>query len=451
MIDVGRNDPCPCGSGKKYKKCCLLKAGVASGAYTDAERMSAQVALGRFSRRHEFDDGGATAEAWFGDSALDIVSEDDPEVMEQGDAFFHDWFTLDFRLASGQTLVDVFLEREGELLRWGERQYLERARLTHLRLYEVLDVRLDDGFDLLDLWADERVRVQERLATHQVVQWNVLGARVMPGPTGVPVIDGQPYLYPARAKDALMKELRGLHRKLRKDVADDVEFFKSVGSLFFLWWIDHVVAVPPVEVHTAEGDEIVFARAVFDIRDREVLERALAACPDLHQQRDGSYAWHEATGKKQSRRSLGVFVPDKKRVVFETTSKPRATRGRAFLEALAGEAVRYRVTRFESAQAAMDRLPADPRPAASEIPPEVQAEIVGAYYEEHYRGWVNTPLPALRGRTPRDAARSKTARPRVIALLKDMESHAARERLEGRPAYDFGWMWGELGLERPSH
>ena len=24
---VGRNDLCPCGSGKKYKKCCLLKSG----------------------------------------------------------------------------------------------------------------------------------------------------------------------------------------------------------------------------------------------------------------------------------------------------------------------------------------------------------------------------------------------------------------------------------------
>jgi uncharacterized protein YecA (UPF0149 family) len=22
---VGRNDPCPCGSGKKYKKCCMSK------------------------------------------------------------------------------------------------------------------------------------------------------------------------------------------------------------------------------------------------------------------------------------------------------------------------------------------------------------------------------------------------------------------------------------------
>ena len=22
FANVGRNDPCPCGSGKKYKKCC---------------------------------------------------------------------------------------------------------------------------------------------------------------------------------------------------------------------------------------------------------------------------------------------------------------------------------------------------------------------------------------------------------------------------------------------
>jgi uncharacterized protein YecA (UPF0149 family) len=22
QVRVGRNDPCPCGSGKKYKKCC---------------------------------------------------------------------------------------------------------------------------------------------------------------------------------------------------------------------------------------------------------------------------------------------------------------------------------------------------------------------------------------------------------------------------------------------
>ncbi len=31
-LKVGRNDPCPCGSGKKYKKCCLGKADVHDAA-----------------------------------------------------------------------------------------------------------------------------------------------------------------------------------------------------------------------------------------------------------------------------------------------------------------------------------------------------------------------------------------------------------------------------------
>ena len=25
MSKIGRNDPCPCGSGKKYKQCCINK------------------------------------------------------------------------------------------------------------------------------------------------------------------------------------------------------------------------------------------------------------------------------------------------------------------------------------------------------------------------------------------------------------------------------------------
>ena len=30
-IKIGPNDPCPCGSGKKYKKCCYLKDKAAQG------------------------------------------------------------------------------------------------------------------------------------------------------------------------------------------------------------------------------------------------------------------------------------------------------------------------------------------------------------------------------------------------------------------------------------
>jgi hypothetical protein len=43
----------------------------------------------------------------------------------------------------------------------------------------------------------------------------------------------------------------------------------------------------------------------------------------------------------------------------------------------------------------------------------------------------------------------KPGRPRDVALRKDTESRSARQRLDGHLAYDFGWMWGELGLDRP--
>ena len=33
MTKAGRNDPCPCGSGRKYKKCCELK-GTRRTSYT---------------------------------------------------------------------------------------------------------------------------------------------------------------------------------------------------------------------------------------------------------------------------------------------------------------------------------------------------------------------------------------------------------------------------------
>ena len=34
-MKTGRNDPCPCGSGKKYKHCCLLSASVANDEFED--------------------------------------------------------------------------------------------------------------------------------------------------------------------------------------------------------------------------------------------------------------------------------------------------------------------------------------------------------------------------------------------------------------------------------
>src|SRR3972149_10668940 len=38
MNRAGRNDPCPCGSGKKYKRCCLQRVeAAAAGVHTVAK------------------------------------------------------------------------------------------------------------------------------------------------------------------------------------------------------------------------------------------------------------------------------------------------------------------------------------------------------------------------------------------------------------------------------
>jgi hypothetical protein len=58
-------------------------------------------------------------------------------------------------------------------------------------------------------------------------------------------------------------------------------------------------------------------------------------------------------------------------------------------------------------------------------------------------------LPALSGKTPRDAAILEASRPRVIDLLKDFENSEARHPSSSAGPYDFTWLWKELGLERP--
>jgi len=86
----------------------------------------------------------------------------------------------------------------------------------------------------------------------------------------------------------------------------------------------------------------------------------------------------------------------------------------------------------------MKRTKAEVRnqPAADAIPFEVQEQVLGDVKDHHYRKWLDEPLPALRGRTPREAVRLKTWRPRVADLLKDLEVAEARAGQRGQPRYD---------------
>jgi hypothetical protein len=451
-MTVGRNDLCPCGSGKKFKRCCLGRDGAAARPFTETDRDSALAALARFAERGEFEADRETAALAFWADRLDGHRPDEvPAAQKESDYAFTMWFGLDYPLARGGTVADGFMAREGGRLLPGEREYLRRMQPTSLRLYEVVEVRPDEGLTLLDCWTDERRWVRERLGTRQLVRWDVLATRLMPGADGDPVIDGATHLYPAADKEEVLKALRRAHRAFRRRFpgADLAAFFKHAGPVFHHLWLDLVALRPLPRLVTAEGDPVLLARAVFDVADREGLRAALAGHPELDEDEEGRYAWRAPEDVNGFRRSLGTFVLEGDRLAFEAMSLARAERGRRLLEGVAGDAVRYRATRCQDIRQALSETPAPREPRPPEIPPEVEAQLAFEFYDRHYRTWPDTPVPALGNRTPREAARLDAIRPRLVALLKDFEARAERQRREGRPAYDFAWLWGELGLARP--
>jgi hypothetical protein len=173
-------------------------------------------------------------------------------------------------------------------------------RLSHIRPYEVIRVRPDEGLDLRDLWTRKVIQVRECLATRDLVPWGVLLARLVLGPAGVPVIDGQAVALPATEAEPLMKGLKREHREFRRRMpdADLLVFFKRIGMVFHHVWLDTVALRPMPTVVTAEGDEIVIARVSFDVLDGATVSAALARHPELVEQDDGSYV--ARTGERRA-------------------------------------------------------------------------------------------------------------------------------------------------------
>jgi hypothetical protein len=453
LTPTGRNAPCPCGSGRRFKHCCLAKQQTVTTAYTGQDRRSAFAKLVRFSERAEFAEDIRLADILFRGGRYDFATaaqREELEADEQSRLAFLEWFLLDHDLfGEDGTIAERFLAARGADLSAAERTLLERLSASCLRPYQVAEVRPDEGLGLRDLWTDDVIQVRERLATRQLVRWDILAVRVVPGPDGGLVLEGVPHLYPPEARDDILAELRRIHRRHRRHSAadDPAVFFKRIGMVFHHLWLDHVALRAMPTVVTAEGDPLAPTKTVFDIAHQARVSAALEGHPALERQDDGSFTWLQPT--ESYARILGTITIGAGRLTVEAMSESRADHGRQFIEQLLGDAVRFRVTSSENFEHTLAVRSRDEPELASTLPPELEQEVLAQFYDQHYRTWPDVPLPALGGRTPRKAAKLKTVRPKLEAVLRQLENRTERDRLAGRPAADLAWLWSELGLERP--
>jgi hypothetical protein len=218
MTEPGRNDPCPCGSGKKYKKCCLPKSCSPIGIEESIRSRLVKEVLA-FSKRyynHTFNE----AYWYYWD---DFVPEEylDTEALQWADINFCEWFVFDWRPdeKDQKTLVELYMEKK-ERLTPDEISVLNKMKDAVLNLYEVQEVFLDKGLVLKDLLLGGEYKVKERLATRNLKKWDIFAARLL-YIDGNYIISGSSYPYPIRDKVDMIKHLKECFNKHKKTRPSD--------------------------------------------------------------------------------------------------------------------------------------------------------------------------------------------------------------------------------------
>jgi hypothetical protein len=239
MAKVGPNELCPCGSGRKFKKCCGDPRAI--DRYTRDERKAAFTRLTDYIEVFARDDAERASEVFWGEFAS-RADELPPERDELFDDIEQLWLMFDHAGAGG-AMVDRFLA--GAQLGDGERAFLAALRRSSMRVYEVVAARPGQSLALRDAIEGGEVTVNERQASRTIARGAYLAARVVPrGPSGGPEIEaGLLHLAPM-VRDPLLARIRDERaRFVDQHRGDDVTaFYKGLPPLFHEVWVGTMLA-----------------------------------------------------------------------------------------------------------------------------------------------------------------------------------------------------------------
>lgn len=80
------------------------------------------------------------------------------------------------------------------------------------------------------------------------------------------------------------------------------------------------------------------------------------------------------------------------------------------------------------------------------ISARIAQQITEAILDEYYDRWIDKPVPALGGKTPREACLTAEGRARLEEMFHELELVETRRELNGEPSYDLQKVRRKLGL-----
>jgi hypothetical protein len=445
---VGRNEPCPCGSGKKYKKCCLhrdesarlqdrKRAGVHDlderlvqhlRAYA-AERYGAKwkAATGRFARAA----GGA-----------------EPLLVQLAAP----WSVYVAQI-EGERAVDRFLEEEGGMLSPEEHAWLKAQQGAALSVWEVTACEPGVSVTARDLLSGESRRILEVRGSRALVARDAVLARVADYDGASYFCGIHPRLLPPHAAALVTAQVR---RRAPRTPSPAALGEEALGLAMLRHWAkavreEEAAAAARKKLVNTDGEAFVMTTDHFelDATAHAEIRARLTHIEGVEHEEDGEegvrftiFKQGNAVHAQWDNTVMAHLTLGSNRLRLETNSVERADRLRARIEAGCGALLRHRLREhadpLSSARSDRESTPLpEPPPEALEALRELKAR--------HYASWSDTPLPALGGKTPRQAARTRRGREQVDVILRSMEN--GEHRAGGGAPFDFGPLRRGLGID----
>jgi hypothetical protein len=453
-MKVGRNDPCPCGSGKKYKKCCgsgeemdfCLPEELRTGTDLDEYMMLVQ-GVGVYAQSlMQFDQDGKELK-----KATDYFEKEFRPGTPLGvpDSLYMSWLHFDLRFGRTQQTVcerflDLLIMRK---LREPGPTFLRHMRDSYVTFYQVRSVDrewiLFEELGTGNTWRVHRVNEPEEVETTKGDIWYV---RFVGTPADAYIFSA-PYVFPPESRGdfekATKKQIDVFAGTAEKHVTEPDLFRESCRASLPFWAryfiegeglgefdVQEDSAVTMPEIRNTDGDLLRFCKAFFTIKVRDGLEERISSVRGFdYDERNKIWVWgrkgNKMLGSFEST-TLGTVSIKRKYLVAETNSEERASRLIEKLKKALKEHVSFEkmnVRDLDSMPLISDEKRKQFEKEHEELTanPEIR-ELLRQKAEDYYhKDWLHAEIPALGHKSPLNSVKTAEGRRKVEALLDDLD------------------------------